>query len=167
MQCVGTLSWNGMGLASPTSNKSLSPGPWPGHCGVPWKRRDWRSKGACRRSYAGGKTMAPDAASRTRVNPLEIDWSRSSNAAWTGIPAHGLSWSGRTIGVSTGSVTLYRQPGRRRGPDPGRLPEGLLESGQLRHSARQPAGLDHNHDPQPAGGQLPADPQPARDRLIR
>jgi len=46
---------------------------------------------------------------------------KSSAAAWTVIPAHGLSWFARSIGVSTGFATTYRQPGRRRGPDPRRF----------------------------------------------
>jgi RNA polymerase sigma-70 factor (ECF subfamily) len=78
MQCVGTLSWNGMGLASPTSNKSLSPGT----LARPLRRTmEAPGIGAPRVHAAGpmqgGKTMAPDAGQpNPGVNPLEIDWSQ-------------------------------------------------------------------------------------------
>ena len=105
--------------------------------------------------------------SRVEAASLEIDWSQIVP------PLHGRGF--RRMGRAgpraapaclRALLPLYRQPHRRRGPDPGRLPEDLLESGQLRHGARQPAGVDHHHDPQPAGGQLPADPQPARNFFI-
>ena len=62
-------------------------------------------------------------------------------------------------------LPVYRQRGRRRGPDAGCFPENLLEPGQLRPGARQPAGVDHDHDPQPAGGQLPPHTQPAGNQF--
>jgi RNA polymerase sigma-70 factor (ECF subfamily) len=79
MQCVGTLSWNGMGLASPANHKSLSLHPNkqqsligdPESPGTPAKplRRTMEAQ--------GGKTMAPDAGQpNPGVSPLEIDWSQ-------------------------------------------------------------------------------------------
>jgi RNA polymerase sigma-70 factor (ECF subfamily) len=120
------------------------------------------------RPLTGGKTTAPDARQpKTELNALEIDWSQivrrcmdGDSGAWAELVR---THHRRVYGL------CYRftgNAGRRRGPDPGCFPEGLLEPGQLRHRRGSLAGVDHHHDPQPAGGQLPADPQPARYLFI-
>jgi RNA polymerase sigma-70 factor (ECF subfamily) len=66
MECVGTLSWNGMGLALPTK---------PLRCDLEGRRPD---AGASRpRQIPDGKDLAPVAHPvRGEVGPLEIDWSQ-------------------------------------------------------------------------------------------
>jgi hypothetical protein len=60
--------------------------------------------------------------------------------------------------ASTPSATASPAPPRRRGPDPGRLPQALPQSGQLRHPEGQLPDLDHHAGPQPAGRPLPPHP---------
>ena len=82
MECVGTLSWNVIGLASPPRlprDKDLSRGTPAGpsrrtmeapEIGVP-------RVPASRGDVPGGKMAAPDARmARVEVNPLEVDWSQ-------------------------------------------------------------------------------------------
>ncbi len=81
MQCVATLSWNGMGLASPAnhpSDKNLSLGTPP----KPSRRTMEAPEIGAPRPPAtgrvqGGKAVAPVARqSRMEVSPLETDWSQ-------------------------------------------------------------------------------------------
>ena len=85
MQCVGTLSWSVIGLASPPSHpsdKDLSPGTPP----RPQSRRTmeapeigaFRTPAAGNGDILGGKMKAPDARPlNVEVSPLEIDWSQT------------------------------------------------------------------------------------------
>ena len=80
MQCVGTLSWSVIGLASPASHprdKNLSPGT----PASPSRRTlEGPGNGSPRPAAGhvpGGKAITPALRpARVEVNPLEVDWSQ-------------------------------------------------------------------------------------------
>src|SRR5208283_1601881 len=71
MQCVGTLSWSGIRLASParTSRRTLEAPEIGGQSGAQWPGTASHTQGS------KVKTTAARQAS-VEVNPLEIDWSQ-------------------------------------------------------------------------------------------
>ena len=103
---------------------------------------------------------------RTEVRPLEIDWSQivrrcmdGDSGAWAELVR---THHRRVYGL------CYRFTGN--AADAEDLTQDVFlkiysNLASFDTDARQPAGVDHDHDPQPAGGQLPADQESAGDRF--
>jgi RNA polymerase sigma-70 factor (ECF subfamily) len=71
MQCVGTLTWSGVGLAAPTrpTRRTMETPEIGGRSGAQWPSTGSHTQ--------GGKVTTPVVRqARVEVNPLEIDWSQ-------------------------------------------------------------------------------------------
>ncbi len=174
MQCVGTLSWSGMGVgrwSTTAATKSRRHGLRRGRRGVVWRRRRLASDGRLlpadaqsEKTIPSGHLSAAHGGETRWTDPLEIDWSQIVRRCMDGDSG---AWSEM---VRTHHKRVYGLCYRFTGnvADAEDLTQDVFlkiysNLASFDTAPRQPAGVDHDNDPQPAGGQLPPHEEPAGD----